>query len=93
MLDNCLFVKTEGDKTYLISLYVDDILIAGSDPKKIAQIKDQKIGPTLCSTFAGSAPGRCDACPFKGKISSPAQLGTQVVSAPPPAIQIVNARG
>lgn len=56
--------------------------------KKIAQIKDQKIGPTLCSTFAGSAPGGCDACPFKGKISSPAQLGTQVVSAPPPVIEV-----
>ena len=56
--------------------------------KKIAQIRDQKIGPTLCSTFAGSAPGGCDACPFKGKISSPAQLGTQVVSAPPPVIEV-----
>ena len=56
--------------------------------KKIAQIRDQKIGPTLCSTFAGSSPGGCDACPFKGKISSPAQLGTQVVSAPPPAIEV-----
>lgn len=56
--------------------------------KKIAQIRDQKIGPTLCSTFAGSAPGGCDACPFKGKISSPAQLGTQVVSAPPPVVEV-----
>ena len=26
-------------ETYLISLYVDDILIAGSDPSKIAEIK------------------------------------------------------
>ena len=39
VLDNCLFVKTVGDETYLISLYVDDILIAGSDPSKIEEIK------------------------------------------------------
>ena len=39
VLDNCLFVKTDGDETYLISLYVDDILIAGSDPSKIELIK------------------------------------------------------
>ena len=31
VLDNCLFVKTEGEETYLISLYVDDILVAGTD--------------------------------------------------------------
>ena len=41
VLDNCLFVKTVGEETYLISLYVDDILIAGSDPSKIAQIKSE----------------------------------------------------
>ena len=39
VLDNCLFFKTDGDETYLISLHVDDILIAGSDPSKIEQIK------------------------------------------------------
>ena len=27
--DNCLFVKRVGGKMYLISLYVDDILVAG----------------------------------------------------------------
>ena len=36
-----LSVKTEGDETYLISLYVDDILIAGTDPGKIAEIKSE----------------------------------------------------
>ena len=39
ILDNCLFVRNDGEETYLISLYVDDILIAGSDPSKIAEIK------------------------------------------------------
>ena len=41
MLDNCLFVKTVKEETYLISLYDDDILIAGSDPSKIADIKSE----------------------------------------------------
>ena len=41
ILDNCLFVKTVGEETCLISLYVDDILIAGSDPKMITQIKSE----------------------------------------------------
>ena len=39
ILDNCLFVRNDGEETYLISLYVDDILIAGSDPSKITEIK------------------------------------------------------
>ena len=39
ILDNCLFVRNDGEETYLISLYVDDILIAGSNPSKIAEIK------------------------------------------------------
>jgi hypothetical protein len=41
VLDNCLFVKTEGEETYLISLYVDDILVAGTDPSKIDEIKKE----------------------------------------------------
>ena len=41
ILDNCLFVKKVGDETYLISLYVDDILIAGSDVSKIEGIKQE----------------------------------------------------
>ncbi len=41
VLDNCLFVKTVVKETYLISLYVDDILNAGSDPSKIAEIKSE----------------------------------------------------
>lgn len=52
--------------------------------QKIAQIRGQQIGPTLCSSFESHNPGGCDNCPFKGKISSPAQLGAQVTSAPAP---------
>jgi putative DNA primase/helicase len=43
--------------------------------QKIHQIRSQGVGPTLCSTFESRNPGGCDACPFRGKISSPAQLG------------------
>ena len=41
ILDNCLFVKKVGDETYLISLYVDDILVAGSDVNEINKIKQE----------------------------------------------------
>ena len=37
--DNCLFVKRVGGKMYLISLYVDDILVAGSDLDEVERIK------------------------------------------------------
>lgn len=57
--------------------------------RKIAQIRDQRLGPTLCNTFAGRNPGGCDGCPFQGKISSPAQLGTVVASAPAPVVTSV----
>ncbi len=41
MLDNCLFVKEEDNETYLISLYVDDILVVGTDKRKIEEIKHE----------------------------------------------------
>ena len=41
VLDNCLFVKEEDGETYLISLYVDDILVAGTDERKIEEIKHE----------------------------------------------------
>ncbi|MCR4302281.1 MAG: DUF927 domain-containing protein, partial [Sulfuricaulis sp.] len=56
--------------------------------RKIAQVRGQGLGPTLCSTFESRTPGGCDGCPFKGKISTPAQLGTQVTSAPAPTVVV-----
>lgn len=50
--------------------------------RKITQIRSQALGPTLCSTFEGRNPDGCDGCPFKGKISSPVQLGADAPSAP-----------
>lgn len=56
--------------------------------RKITQVRSQSLGPTLCVTFEDRAPGGCDSCPFKGKISSPAQLGTHVASAPAPTVSM-----
>jgi hypothetical protein len=60
---------------------------AGETDKKILQIRSQALGPTLCATFEDRNPGGCAGCPFAGKISSPAQLGTHIVSAPTPVVQ------
>lgn len=56
--------------------------------RKIYQIKSQALGPTLCATFEDRNPGGCEGCPFRGKISSPAQLGTYVAPAPAPTIVV-----
>lgn len=55
--------------------------------RKIIQIRGQGLGPTLCATFEDRSPGGCNGCPFKGKISSPVQLGTVVASAAAPTIK------
>lgn len=76
----------EGDE--LIHKWSDGYDGYSSDEtnRKIAQIRNQALGPTLCATFEARNPSGCDGCPFKGKISSPAQLGAEIKSAPPPAI-------
>jgi hypothetical protein len=61
--------------------------------RKIAQVRGQSLGPTLCTTFESRNPGGCDGCPFAGKISSPAQLGTHVASAPAPTVEVQVADG
>jgi hypothetical protein len=60
----------------------------GETNRKIAQVRGQNLGPTLCATFESRNPAGCDSCPFKGKISSPAQLGTQITSAPAPVVEV-----
>lgn len=64
---------------------------SGFIDKKITQNREQAIGPTLCTTFQSRNPAGCDGCPFKGKVSTPAQLGTQIARAAAPTIdQIVD---
>lgn len=56
--------------------------------RKITQIRSQALGPALCTTFESRTPGGCDGCAFRGKISSPAQLGAYIASAPAPTVQV-----
>lgn len=51
---------------------------------KINQIRG--MGPTLCKTFGEKNPAGCLGCPFKGKISSPIQLGIQATKAEAPVV-------
>lgn len=52
------------------------------DPNEVARRlqrhRDGEIGPTLCATFDDVAPGACDGCPHRSKISSPIRLGRQL---------------
>lgn len=41
---------------------------------KFNQVRQAQTGPTTCQKFTGLAPQRCEGCPFKGKITTPAQL-------------------
>lgn len=52
--------------------------------KKIQQHIEQGVGPTLCSTFEDHNPGGCEGCPYAGKISTPLQLGQEMVKAEAP---------
>ena len=80
--------STEGDAT--IHEWSNGYASYSADEtaRKIAQVRSQALGPTLCSTFESRSPGGCNGCPFAGKISSPAQLGTYVEAAPAPTIQV-----
>jgi energy-coupling factor transporter ATP-binding protein EcfA2 len=49
----------------------------GTTEKKAAQIK----GPYICETFQKINPSGCSECPNKGQISSPIQLGSEIVAA------------
>ena len=51
---------------------------------KIQQHTENGIGPTLCSTFESHNPGGCEGCPFKGKVSTPLQLGKEMKSVDAP---------
>jgi len=54
--------------------------------RKIAQVREQSLGPTLCTTFEDRNPGGCDGCPSKGQISTPARLGAQIAPRPLPDV-------
>jgi energy-coupling factor transporter ATP-binding protein EcfA2 len=43
--------------------------------RKIYRLKEQQIGPTLCTTFADHEDNKCAGCPHMGLIKSPIMLG------------------
>lgn len=49
---------------------------------KIAQVAG--FGPTSCETFHARNPSGCTQCPYRGKLTSPIQLGTIIRELPPP---------
>lgn len=53
---------------------------------KIEQVKS--LGPTTCATFEGRNPAGCVGCPYKGKITSPIQLGRVYEPAAGPAAEV-----
>lgn len=59
----------------------------------ITKIENWKTGPTNCSHFHQLNPSLCEACPHWQTITSPAQLGRQIVQAPPPVVEVVTADG
>ena len=60
----------------LDSRYSDDGFEA-----KWQYVESQNGGPAVCSTFDRECPGKCNTCPYMGKIRSPAELGREMRSA------------
>lgn len=54
----------------------------------LSKIDNWNTGPTACEHFHQLNPSVCEACPHYQKLKSPAVLGRQVVTAPPPSITI-----
>lgn len=54
--------------------------------------RSREFGPTTCARFESLNPSGCDGCPFKGRITSPIQLG-RVRAQPAPAGLQGNAAG
>jgi hypothetical protein len=65
----------EGGEQFYLDLLDDEWKGTGQD--KLEQWMDGGWGPATCQKFKEEKPGSCDGCPFKGKITSPIQLGTQ----------------
>jgi hypothetical protein len=51
------------------------------DPTTTERKANQTKGPYTCETFSKINPSGCNECPNKGKISSPIQLGSEIIAA------------
>lgn len=47
--------------------------------RKIEQLESKNVGPTSCAKFDSANPGVCASCPHYGKITSPIQLGRELL--------------
>lgn len=57
--------------------------------KRIANLKEGGIGPALCESFARQGAAECAGCRWKGKVSSPINLGSVADAAAAPVVQLV----
>jgi intracellular sulfur oxidation DsrE/DsrF family protein len=58
---------------------------------KLDQWSDK--GPVTCSRLADQNIGGCDSCAYKGKVTTPLQVGRVTKEAAPPVVEIENAEG
>lgn len=61
--------------------------------RKIGQLTDGDIGPTTCQRFIDINPSGCLNCPHQGSITTPLQLGRQIIEAEPPLVELPNEAG
>lgn len=57
-------------------------------PATIQKMGSWTTGPTKCGHFHQLNPAVCEACPHWQSLTSPAQLGRQIVQAPPPVVEM-----
>lgn len=80
-----LWRLTMGIAKYTTDPDASIIAMAGDHPDFDMQASLEKMnnwagtGPPNCATFEQHCPSGCEGCPFKGNITSPAQLSTQSV--------------
>lgn len=55
--------------------------------RKIQQHQEAGAGPTTCSTFELYNPGGCDDCPYRGKVTTPLQLGREMKAVASPVTE------
>jgi hypothetical protein len=60
-----------------------------SEARTRAKLENWHTPPTACSHFDNLNPSGCDGCPHHGHITSPAQLGRQIIAAPAPIQTVV----
>ena len=42
--DPCLFIRKQGEKKFMLALYVDDGLVAGTDKKEVQEFEKELVG-------------------------------------------------